>query len=121
MPFPVGKYRLEDFAEEPQSAVRRTEMEAGPAKQALRFSRTMVRRPITMIYSQTEYESFRAFFATEITQGVDWFAWEDPIDGATKQARFVRQNPAYRAQPQYHGEGNTLQWAVSFVLEAWGS
>lgn len=118
--FPTyGKLLLTEFAEAPESALLRTEMESGPPKQAKIRSRVMVRRSLAMDYSMAEYTTFKTFFRTTINGGADWFDWVDPLDGVTKLARIVAGNPAYNAQPYTYSEGAPLRWKVTFALEAW--
>lgn len=121
MPFPsTGKLSLSGYSEKPESALLRSEMESGPAKQALIKSRVMVERSITLHYSFAEYAAFKAWFkSTDCNRGASWFDWLDPIDGATKQARL--KNGDYDALPRSGGEGAVLEWDVSMIIETWDS
>jgi len=119
MPFPTtGKLLFSGYSETPESAVLRTDMESGPPKQAKIKSRSLVTRPLTYRFNNTEYDAFELWFKTEINYGASWWNWEDPRDGATKQARIV--SGQYAAKMAEQGEGAELEWDVSFNLETWG-
>ena len=107
------------YGEKPTSAVLRTEMESGPAKQAKIHSRSMVTRAVTMIFTSTEYTSFMTWFRDSISRGADWFDWTDPIDDTLKQARIVKGE--LEADSFSKSEGDLLSWEVKFLLETWDS
>jgi hypothetical protein len=110
-----GKLLLRDYGEKPESAVLRTEMESGFAKQAKIRSLVPVFRPVIMDYSNDEYTTFKTWFKDTLARGTNWFEWTDPQDGASKQARIVRgeiESRSYNAT-----EGDELRWEVSFLLE----
>lgn len=110
-----GKLLLRDYGERPESAVLRTEMESGFAKQAKIRSKVPVFRPAVIDYSNTEYSQFKTWFKDTLARGTNWFAWTDPQDGVSKQARIVRGE--YEARSYFKTEGETLSWEVSFLLE----
>lgn len=106
---------FEGFTERPDPAVLRTEMEAGPPKQALLVSRVMVARPMRfLITSKSNYQAFKTWFADTIHRGADWFDWVDPLDGQTKSARI--QGGTYDPQPQ---RKDLERWIVSLTIETW--
>jgi len=119
MPFPsTGKLSLSGYSEKPESALLRSEMESGPAKQALIKSRVMVERGITLRYSFAEYTAFKTWFkSADCNRGASWFDWTDPIDSTAKQARI--KNGDYNAVPRNGGEGAPLEWDVSMIIETW--
>ncbi|HFD81045.1 MAG TPA: hypothetical protein ENK05_11755 [Gammaproteobacteria bacterium] len=116
-----GKLVLQDYGETPNPAVLRTEMEGGPPKQAQILSRVMVIRPVTMIYSASEFASFKTWFRDQIARGADWFDWTDPVDGQLKQARIVssQQQPSWQATPFTESPGAPLSWEVRMQIETW--
>jgi len=116
--FPTyGLFLFEGYAEQPQSGLKRTEMESGPAKQAVVRSRVMVHRPIKYRFNATDYASFKTFVKDTLIGGSDWFDWSDPVDGVTKQARIV--SGEYQGRAVSIGEGVLPEWEVSFSLETW--
>jgi hypothetical protein len=89
--FPTGLILLlPGYAEEPDSALARIEMESGPPKQVQNKSRVMVKvRGVIRFTSASQYASFRTWFRTDIKNGADWFDWTDPRTATVRQARFV--------------------------------
>ncbi len=112
-----GRLALDSYGEEPESALVRTSMESGPPKQAMIRSRTMVGRPVTYIYSDTEYASWKTWFRDTVSRGADWFNWTDPQDGTVKLARI--ENGVYTARAFSPSPGAPLSWEVSFRIETW--
>lgn len=121
MAFPnYGKLKLAPYNENPESAIRRTTMETGPAKQARIKSRVMVDRSVVIRYTGTEFASFKSWFkSSDCNWGAAWFDWTDPIDNTVKQARIV--NGAYTANPRSAGDGAPVEWDVALTLETWES
>lgn len=111
----IGKVLLPGDGERPDSALLRTEMEDGPAKQARVRSRVSVKRNKALRLSVAEFNTFKTFFNTTIARGADWFDWVDPLTGTSKQARIV--NGDYTADTVSAGEGAPVEVVVSFVLE----
>lgn len=108
---------VEGFAEQRESALLRTEMESGPPRQAKIKSRVMITRPVSIFLSSAaDYASFKTWFGTTINEGADWFTWTDPVDGASKSARFA--GGGLEAQPQ---GGSTNLWRVSAKIETWSA
>ncbi len=112
-----GRLALDRYGEEPESALIRTQMESGPPKQAMVRSKAMVGRPVTYVYSDAEYASWKTWFRDTIARGADWFNWTDPQDGITKLARI--EGGIYTAKPFSPYPGAPLSWEVSFRLETW--
>ena len=113
-----AKILVDGFAEQRESALMRTEMESGPPRQTKVKSRVMVTRPVN-IYLETlaDYASFKTWFGTTINEGADWFTWTDPIDGASKSARFAGGGLSAMPLPGL----TTSRWRISASLETWGS
>jgi len=111
--FPAtGKLLATGYAENPQSAVQRTEMEESMAKQAKIRSSVSVQRPLEYLFTKTDFLAFKTWFKANIGRGADEFNWTDPVDGATKNGRIV--NGEYSARPVNRLQ---LNWIVTFTLE----
>lgn len=106
---------LDGYAVEQASALKRTEMDAGPAKQRLDRSRQMVEHTVTVrLRSRADYNAFMAWFRDTIHRGADWFDWVDPETLSTVQGRI--QNGQISRKPM----NSALSiWMVSFTLENW--
>jgi len=113
--FPDYLRRLaEGYAETPENAVDRTEMEKGPPKQRQVLSRVMVSRPMNYLaMGQQAYDDWREWFKS-IGRGAAWFWWKDPLRGTLKRARIqggtVSQTLIIAGQKI---------WKISFTLETW--
>lgn len=122
--FPTyGQWLMDGFGEQPSSAVIRTQMESGPPKQVQRYSRVMVSKPVSILFTATEYASFKTWVSTQISGGADWFSIDDPVDGVNKQMRMVASQgqPIYTSKAYQSAPGGPLGWQVTFKLEAWES
>lgn len=88
--FPTVKHYWNDFHEQEGSALRRTQMETGPAKQAKHQSRVLITVSMKLaFFSKAEFDAFMTFFRTTVNRGADWFDWTHPRSGTVFQARFV--------------------------------
>ncbi|MEQ7866588.1 hypothetical protein ABQ137_08150 [Xanthomonas sp. WHRI 8393] len=87
--FPAGVRLLTgDLGEEPDPSVQRTEMERGPAKQAIINTRVMVELPITMVFLTAEsMVAFDGFYFDEIGR-VGYFDMVHPRTRKQISARF---------------------------------
>ena len=106
---------FDGYALEPESAVTRTDMESGPARQRRRFTQTPTRIPVRWRMSATDFATFEAWFRLKLDDGADWFAITllGGIGIAAHEARFVGQgNASYKAVP-----GRSGAWIVTSVLE----
>lgn len=102
------------YAENPETAVQRSDMETGPAKQVMLKSKVLVQRPVTvLISSAANYSSWLTWFQSTISRGADWFDWTDPRTVTTKQARIVGGT--------YTAEHAALlsAWKLRMTLETW--
>lgn len=103
------------YAENPEPAVLRTDMETGPSKQVLIKSKTLVARPVTVIIqSAANYASWLTWFRTTIHRGTDWFDWVDVRTGSTVSARI--QGGIYQAEP---ATPRFNVWKLRLTLETW--
>ena len=120
MPASFPSYALlmfDGLEEQPQNAVLRTDMEAGPPKQAKLQTRVMIQRPVQYILpTNANYQSFKTFVQTTLNMGADWFDWTDPADGAVKQGRIIGGYGGVRLKPTRKDHG---RWIASFQLETW--
>jgi len=112
-----GHLALDRYGEEPESALVRTQMESGPPKQAMVRSRAMVGRPVTYVYSDSEYATWKTWFRDTIARGADWFNWTDPQDGVVKLARI--RGGVYKSRAFTPSPGAPLSWEVAFTVETW--
>lgn len=116
--FPTyAKLLFNGFAVEQAPAVRRTNMESGPPKQAKILSRVMVTRAVTYkISSAADYTSFMVWFNTTLGYGVSWFDWTDPVDSVVKTARIV--DGKIKCVPVVK---TLAEWDIHFNLETWSA
>lgn len=114
--FPSYAKLLHDpYDEQPESAVQRTDMESGPAKQSMIRSRAMVMRNVKYAFgSLADYQSFKTWFRNDVNRGSTWFDWRDPVDDTVKSARIPggRLNPA---KPNKRMD----TWVLEFLIETW--
>lgn len=116
MAFPAGKLTAHGFKRKRMSNVIRTDMESGPAKQALRASTDYIRFPVTYLFTKAEYLAFDAWVDTTINK-VGWFDWTDPLDGVTVlQARIVMGDISDASPMNPH----MADWVVTFEMEVAG-
>lgn len=115
--FPAyARIRLEGFAENRESALLRSDMESGPPKQANIKSRVLVTRPVSLLFvTLADYQSFTAWYKTNINEGADWFTWTDPVSGTSKDARFAEGG--LKASPV---AGTLGYWLLHTSIETWG-
>ena len=74
----------------PQPNILRTNMEAGPPKQALKGSRQhRVELPVRYRFEVADWPAFKTWWRDDINNGADWFNWWDAEEGTTKDARMV--------------------------------
>lgn len=99
-----------------ESGVQRTSMEAGPPKVLKVKSRVLVTRQLTLrVASATDLDAFMTWFASTINEGADWFDWTDPVDSATKSARFVSLGQAAPESSAREG------WRIPASIETWSA
>lgn len=73
-----------------QDNVLRSEMEVGPQK-----TRPIACKPMTQISfiaricGLTDFNSFKAWYKTNLSYGSNWFLLVDPFDGTNKRFRFA--------------------------------
>jgi hypothetical protein len=111
---------FEGYGIEPQDAVLRTEMEAGPARQRRRYTQTPSRIPVRWRLTQWQFGIFEAWYKWKGREGAVWFAM-DLLGGmgmVAHEARFVGSGSSpYKAVPQRGGPGEGARWIVTTTLE----
>lgn len=76
----------------------------------------MITRSCNIFFnSLSDFQSFETWYSTQLGEGAAWFNYIDPIDGATKSARFV--GGGYTATPLSLASG---EWQVNAKIESWG-
>lgn len=115
--FPAyAKLLFSDYAEQRESALLRTEMEAGPPKQMRIKTKVLKTRPVAVyLGSKADYAAFEAWFSSDISEGAQWFDITDPVTGSIKQARFSGDGLTATPMP-----GGLDQWIVKAKIETWG-
>lgn len=110
--FPAGKITFSGFKRQRVSSVNRSDMESGPAKQALRSSRDYIRFPVTYLFTDVEYDAFDLWVDATINK-VGWFDWTDPVSDTVREARIVNGDisEASPLNPQMD------RWVVKFMIE----
>ena len=105
------------FSEKRGKAVEHSEMEDGFVKQARVRSRVMIQRPVSVLLnSKADYLAFVEWFKTDISEGADWFNWNDPVSGTVKSVRFVANG--LEASPV---GAISNHWEIrNLVIEGWG-
>lgn len=97
------------------TAVQRTSMEDGFAKQTKRFSRVLVTRSVKYQMTKAEYATFLTWFNTTVNRGSDWFDWTDPNTNTVKTARIVNG----QLDEEVPVDPIMSKWDISFKLETW--
>lgn len=81
---------LDGYEETANYNVLRTQMDSGLAKQRARNSMPIVTRNVKIrVLNKTDKASFDTWVKTDLNGGVGWFTYTDPVDGVSKQARFI--------------------------------
>jgi hypothetical protein len=106
-----------DFAEQPDQAVYRTQVEGGLPKLLQKFSLTLVKRPVVYLAgTNADYQSFKTWVRATLKNGADWFNWTDPVDNVLKLARI--ENGAFKGSPW---TPMLDKWEISMTIETWDS
>ncbi|WP_059369310.1 hypothetical protein [Treponema endosymbiont of Eucomonympha sp.] len=108
--YPEGlpRVRLEGLSAARQNPVLRTAMDAGPAKQRLRFTAVPTQISGSVILTQEEKAVFDGWFENELAYGTLRFSMSDPRDGSEAEFRFT-------GMPSESAEGGLF--ALSLPLE----
>jgi hypothetical protein len=81
---------LEDgFSEQPQNAVIRTAMDAGPKKARRRYTARTVKYTGKQVFDKAELTVFKQFYHNVLADGVLRFNFADPVTRETAEFRFT--------------------------------
>ena len=104
------------YSEQRESALLRTEMESGPAKQAVVKSKVMVTRSFKIVVSSLAfYRQFVSWYSVSLNEGSAWFSFTDPTTNTVKQGRFV--GGGFEASPN---ASVCDAWTIDAKIETWG-
>jgi hypothetical protein len=106
---------------QPQSAVRRSEFESGPVRQASYKCREMIRRSVTYrACSAAEYAAFQNWRSKILAHGADHFLWTDPLrvnaGVSPSTVRAVIVDGSTTGDPS---NDRLDTWEISFTIEYW--
>ena len=108
---------FDGFTVSQESALLRTDMEAGPPKQARIKSRVMVTRSVVLkVGTKQHYNDFMTWFNTTLKYGADWFTWTDPISGNSQEVRFKGGEITAKALNPH-----LTHWEINATLENWSA
>jgi len=106
---------FDQYSEQKESGILRTEFENGPPRQAKFKSRTLKTRSAKLfIEPKANFLAFQTWFNEDLQQGALFFDFLDPVTGLTTQARFV--GGTYNAQPM---SASLREWEVDCQIESW--
>lgn len=91
--------------------VKETQMEAGPPKRRLLYSKGSEQINVGYTFDTVEYAIWRSFL-TKVSYGVTSFRWPDPRNNGRKITVSIKGNSIKESS-------NGAYTKVSFVLEAW--
>lgn len=101
----------DDFDFDPHEPNLRTDMEAGPARERARFSRSPATFRLTWLWDLDEFELFKGWYRFNLGNGLKWFT-VPLFTGAEYQPTEVKFIGPYR--PKLRG---SMTWAVSATLQ----
>jgi len=110
--FPNGKLTASGFKRQRVSNVIRSDMESGPAKQALRASQDYLRFPVVYLFTKAEYEAFDIWVRDTINV-IGEFDWTEPLNDTVVTARIVNGDVSDAVPLNPH----MANWVVKFTLE----
>lgn len=92
--------------------VQRTDFDAGPARQRLRYGTAPDELNVSWKLKDAEYVIFKAFWRDEINLGTDYFLMNLPLGGglATYEVRFVGGQYQYQLLPG-------INWQITAKLD----
>jgi hypothetical protein len=111
------KILFDQYAEEKESGILRTEFENGPPRQAKFKSRTLKTRSVRLfIDTNANFQAFETWFREDLEQGALFFDFTDPVTNQTTQGRFV--SGVYTARPL---SSSMNVWQVECQIESWSA
>lgn len=111
--FPSGTLLFSGYKHSRVSRVVRTDMESGPAKQALRAAKDYLRFTVTYRFTSTEFDAFQLWVRDTI-KTVGEFDWVEPQTGATKTNTRIVNGDISDARPF---NPQLDEWLVTMQLE----
>jgi len=92
--------------------VQRTDFDAGPARQRLRYGDAPDDVSLNWRFTPSEMAIFRAFFKTDINSGADWFVMGLDVGDGFKdyEVRFISGKYQYQALPG-------MNWQISAKID----
>lgn len=82
---------LAGYGVKPDSAVARTDMEAGPARVRRRFTAVPKRVPLACVLDEAQAAAFVTFWESDLADGANWFDLSVNLGSGvvTRSARFL--------------------------------
>jgi hypothetical protein len=112
-PNELPKPALSGYSIEPQNAVIKTQMEAGPARYRKRYTAVPMDVRGSVFLSPAQMAIFKTFYQTTINFGADWFTF----DGLNTGEGYTIGSEAHFTEPYKASIGDRGYWNVSFSLE----
>jgi hypothetical protein len=112
-PSTLPKPALSGYSLEPQNAVLKTQMEAGPNRYRKRYTSVPMDVKASLLLTAEQMSAFKTFYQTTINQGADWFVF----DGLNLGNGYATGSEVHFTEPykaNYIGRG---QWDINFSLE----
>ena len=100
---------VEGYGEEDVDAVVRTQMDAGPQFERLRYSAVPTRITDTLVLTTAQVATLMAFYRTTVSRGVSPFDWTHPRTGASVSMKI-------KSPPGISAAGGEL-WSVRVDFE----
>ena len=112
-PNTLPKPALSGYSVEPQNAVLKTQMEAGPNRYRKRYTTVPVDIKGGLTLTAAQMAVFKTFYQTTINQGADWFVF----DGLNLGNGYTIGSEAHFTEPYKANLVDRGMWSVSFSLE----
>lgn len=101
------------YSEDYESNSLRTEFDSGYIKQAPRACSTFIVRELEYyLCNESEYQSFKEWWKTDLNRGNNYFLWVDPTDNIEKRVR-IRQG----SMKMTSNSVSLNSWIVRFQIE----
>lgn len=112
-PVSLPKPALSGYSVEPQNAVLKTQMEAGPNRYRKRYTAVPTDIKGRILLNAAQMAIFKTFYQVTINQGADWFVF----DGLNTGSGFTVGSEVHFTEPYKANLIGRGQWDVSFSLE----
>lgn len=114
---------LQGYSEEYTPNLIVSDFEAGPSKQRRRTTKVLKLITFTgYVCSRANYKAFITWWREEISQGSDWFCFNDPCatDEASSPTRARMNNFNIKGNPvQVQTNSDLQRWEIDFEIEVW--